>query len=74
MPEDRKFAKDKIETLKTSDLLDAMYGSIQALIERGAPDNVAFHYFLPPVPFGPELGAFMDIGSRPEHPDKSSSV
>lgn len=69
MPEDRKFAKDNIENLTTADLLDAMYGSIQALIERGAPDNIAFQYFLPPIPFGPELAAFMDIGSRPKELD-----
>src|SRR5690625_1590019 len=55
-----------VENLTTTDLLDAMYGSIQELIERGKPDNVAFHYFLPPIPFGPELTAFMELGRMPK--------
>jgi hypothetical protein len=58
-----------VEKLTTTDLLDAMYGSIQELIERGKPENVAFRYFLPPIPFGPELAAFMDIGMRPKELD-----
>ena len=63
-----------VDTLTTTDLLDAMYGSIQELIERGKPDNVAFHYFLPPIPFGPELTAFMDIGREPMPVDTGNGV
>ncbi len=55
--------------MNSSDLLDGMYGNIQETIERGSPDNVDFHYFLPPIPFGPELAAFMRIGPSPESVD-----
>jgi hypothetical protein len=55
--------------MTSSDLLDAMYGNIQETIERGSPDNIDFHYFLPPIPFGPELAAFMRIGPSPDSID-----
>lgn len=57
-----KLAKDEIKNLTAADMRDHMYGEIQSMIEGNAPDNAAFHYFMPPIPFGPELAAFMDIG------------
>lgn len=59
-----KLAKDQIKNLTAADMRDYMYGEIQSLIEGNAPENVAFHYFMPPIPFGPELAAFMDIGPK----------
>ncbi len=59
------FTKD-VKEFNTTDLLDAIYGEIQAITERGKPDNVIFHYFLPPIPFGPELSMFMDLGKKPQ--------
>ncbi|MCC5908093.1 MAG: hypothetical protein JJU13_17895 [Balneolaceae bacterium] len=55
--------------MNSSDLLDGMYGNIQETIEHGSPDNIDFHYFLPPIPFGPELAAFMRIGPSPDSID-----
>jgi hypothetical protein len=63
---EKRFAKDNIRNLTPGDLVDAVYGAIQSLIERGRPDNVVFHYFLPAIPFGPELAAFMDLGAQPK--------
>jgi hypothetical protein len=60
----REFAKDNIKNLTVADLLDVMYGAIRSLVEAGKPDNIVVNYFMPPIPFGPELGAFMDIGPR----------
>lgn len=57
-------AKDKIKEITAEDMRDYMYGNIQTMIEGNVPDNVAFHYFMPPIPFGPELAAFMDIGPK----------
>ncbi|WP_417446104.1 hypothetical protein [Kangiella sp.] len=59
-----KLAKDEIKNLTAADMRDHMYGEIQSMIEGNAPDNAAFHYFMPPIPFGPELAAFMDIGPK----------
>jgi hypothetical protein len=61
---EKKFARDNIPKLTAVDMTDAMYGAIQSLIEQGRPDNVEFHYFLPAIPFGPELAAFMDLGAQ----------
>ena len=55
-------AKDKIKDLTPEDMRDFMYGAIQQMIEGGLPENVAIQYLVPPMPFGPELVAFMDIG------------
>lgn len=57
-------AKDRIRTMDAGDLQACIYGEIQKLIERGQPKNIAFQYFLPPIPFGPELASFMDIGAK----------
>ncbi|WP_223671180.1 hypothetical protein [Kangiella shandongensis] len=57
-----KLAKNEIENLTAADMRDFMYGEIQSMIEGNAPENATFHYFMPPIPFGPELAAFMDIG------------
>ena len=62
--ENKRLAQSEVEKLEPEDLMDYLYGSIQAIIERNAPSNVAFHYFMPSVPFGPELGVFMDIGQE----------
>lgn len=59
-----KLAKDEIKNLTAADMRDHMYGEIQSMIEGNAPDNATFHYFMPPIPFGPELAAFMDIGPK----------
>lgn len=59
----------EVDQIEIADLVDFMYGGIQSMIERGSPDNVVFHYFLPAIPFGPELGAFMDLGSDPKPVD-----
>ena len=61
---ERRFAKDKISDITTTDLLDALYGTVQSLIEAGAPDNVMFNYLIPPVGYGLELGAYLDINRR----------
>ena len=55
-----KLAKHQIENLSAEDMRDFMYGEIRAMIEGNVPDNVCFHYFMPPIPFGRELAAFMD--------------
>lgn len=56
-------AKDEIKNITAEDMRDYMYGNIQDLIEGSNKlDNVVFHYFMPPIPFGPELASFMDIG------------
>lgn len=65
MAEDR-FNTDDFQNVTTADLVDAMYGEIQSLIEQGSPENIAFHYFLPGIPFGPELASFMDLGPAPK--------
>ena len=58
-----ELAKDQIENLTAEDMRDYMYGHIQSMIEGGNnPENVVFQYFMPPIPFGPELASFMDIG------------
>lgn len=59
-----KLAKDEIKNLTAEDMRDFMYGEIQSMIEGNAPENATFHYFMPPIPFGPELAAFMDIGPK----------
>lgn len=59
-----KLAKDEIKNLTAADMRDFMYGEIQSMIEGNAPENACFHYFMPPIPFGPELAAFMDIGPK----------
>lgn len=59
-----KLAKNEIKNLTAEDMRDFMYGEIQSMIEGNAPDNACFHYFMPPIPFGPELAAFMDIGPK----------
>lgn len=65
MPPEDKFNPANIKSLTTADLTDALYGQMQSLIEAGRPDNVMFHYFLPAIPFGPELASFMDLGPAP---------
>ncbi|MEL7833025.1 hypothetical protein [Fodinibius sp. Rm-B-1B1-1] len=55
--------------MDTSELIDSLYGNIQSIIERDPPKNVEFQYFLPPIPFGPELASFMKLGSSPEEVD-----
>lgn len=57
-------ATDKIEDIKIAALREILYGAVQDMIEGNAPDNVSFQYFLPPVPFGPELAGFMEIGPK----------
>lgn len=57
-------AKGRIKNITTADMRDHMYGEIQSLIEGNPPKNVVFHYFMPIIPFGPELAAFMDIGPK----------
>lgn len=64
VPEAR-FDPSNIKNLTPADLADAMFGSIQAMIERKKPENIVFHYFLPGIPFGPELASFMDLGLTP---------
>jgi hypothetical protein len=61
---EQKFARDNIQNLTAGDMTDAVYGAIQSMIEQGRPKNVEFHYFLPAIPFGPELATFMDIGPQ----------
>jgi hypothetical protein len=68
-----RFAKDKLHELTARDLTDALYGAIQSMIEQGKPDNIAFHYFLPAIPFGPELAAFMDLGTQPKPVDNTAA-
>jgi hypothetical protein len=70
----REFAKDKINELTVTDLIDIIYGAIQGLIENGKPENIVVNYFMPPVPFGPELAAFMDIGPRPSAIPKANGA
>jgi hypothetical protein len=62
---DPRFDPNNIKKLTTADLADGLFGSIQAMIERGKPENIVFHYFLPGIPFGPELASFMDLGLTP---------
>lgn len=58
-------AKDEVKNITAEDMRDYMYGHIQTMIEgSNKPSNVAFHYYMPPIPFGPELASFMDIGSQ----------
>ncbi len=59
-----KLSKDQIENLSAEDMRDFMYGEVKSMIEGNVPDNVCFHYFMPPIPFGAELAAFMDIGPK----------
>lgn len=63
---EKKFAKDNIPNLTAGDMADVMYGEIQSIIEKGRPNNVEFHYFLPAIPFGAELARFMEIGPQPQ--------
>ncbi len=57
---------EKLVELTTGQLIDKLYGSIADIIEKGQPDNVKVNYFLPGVPFGPELASFMRIGQQPK--------
>lgn len=69
MPPDTSIDSADFTNLTAGDLTDAVYGQVQSLIEQGRPDNVLFHYFLPGIPFGPELAAFMDLGPAPAQLD-----
>ena len=62
MPDAKTLAQSEVENLSVEQMMEFLYGAIQSVIERNAPKNVAFHYFMPSIPFGPELGVFMDIG------------
>lgn len=57
-------AADKITNVTASDMRDYMYGAIQEMIQANVPKNVVFQYYLPAIPFGPELAAYMDIGPK----------
>lgn len=59
-----KLDKAEVENITAEDMRDYMYGSIQGMIQGNVPKNVIFQYFMPPIPFGPELAAFMDIGPK----------
>lgn len=61
MPDD---AVDRIDNITAEDMRDIMYGNIQTMIEGNIPKNVSFLYYMPPIPFGPELASFMDIGPK----------
>ncbi len=56
--------QEQVTNLTAEDMRNHMYGEIQSMIEGNAPENIAFHYFMPPIPFGPELASFMDIGFK----------
>lgn len=62
-----------LENVTAADLADAAYGAIQSIIEPGSPNNVAFHYFLPGIPFGPELASFMDVGQVPQDVEQTDA-
>lgn len=57
-------AADRIQNVSAEDMRNYMYGAIQEMIQANVPKNVAFQYFMPPIPFGAELAAFMDIGPK----------
>lgn len=66
---------NEVNEITTEDLISALYGEIKAVVERGKPDNMVVQYFLPGIPFGAELLAFMDIGSgRSKHKEEGLSV
>lgn len=74
MPAESSFSKKDFKNLTAADLTDGVYGQVQSLMEQGRPDNVVIHYFLPGIPFRPELAAFMDLGPAPAQLDTTDQA
>ncbi|MEO0345526.1 MAG: hypothetical protein AAF229_04625 [Pseudomonadota bacterium] len=64
---------DSIEKLTSKQLMDLLYSEIQAVVEKGGNDEFMFSYFLPAIPFGPDLAAFMRIGDKAKPVDNTDA-